>query len=66
MISDLADTLRQEFLSQFSRHNVTCRLFLSASDMKTRALTRHASAGTPEEAWDRAMDALSSALFILY
>ena len=62
MISDLADTLRQEFLSQFSRHNVTCRLFLSASDMKTRALTRHASAGTPEEAWDRAMDALSSAL----
>ncbi|MBQ9479906.1 MAG: hypothetical protein IJU71_10170, partial [Selenomonadaceae bacterium] len=46
--------------SQFS--NQPFVLFLSASDMKVRAITRHAVADTPAAAWDAAVQALKSAL----
>lgn len=38
-----------------------CRLFLSASDMKTRAITRHAVADNPVDAWTVALEKLSEA-----
>ncbi len=47
-----------------------CRVFLSASDMKTRAVTRHAVADNPADAWNAALEKLkvafgSKKLFIL-
>ena len=39
-----------------------CRVFLSASDMKTRAVTRHASAANPTDAWNNALENLRAAI----
>ncbi len=38
-----------------------CRLFLSVSDMKTRAITRHAVADNPADAWASALEKLKEA-----
>ncbi len=40
----------------------TCRLFLSASDMKEKAIVRHAAGETPEEAWEKSLAALEEIL----
>ena len=51
------------FLAYFDHHpTIPCRLFLSATDMRTRAITRHACAATPQEAWHIALAALTTAL----
>ena len=38
-----------------------CRVFISASDMKSRAVTRHAAADNPNDAWTSALDKLKAA-----
>ncbi|MBQ9480210.1 MAG: hypothetical protein IJU71_11750, partial [Selenomonadaceae bacterium] len=59
----LVKRLKPTFLdaaSQFS--NQPFVLFLAASDMKVRAITRHAVANNPAAAWDAAVQSLKSAL----
>lgn len=59
----LASQLYPFFLQQFSKHTfTTCRLFLAATDMKNRACVRHSVAAAPEDAWNKAVYALSEML----
>ncbi|MCR5812982.1 MAG: CapA family protein [Desulfovibrio sp.] len=59
-LSVLAAGLRPLFLCQVRGRVGT--LFLAASDMQTRAVTRHAVNLCAEEAWDCALDKLAKAL----
>ena len=62
-LEQLAKRLRPTFLNAVVGNSYQpCRVFLAASDMKTRAITRHASAAEPLEAFDAALDELKSAL----
>ena len=59
----LADSLYPKFLEMYKNYSTTpCKLFLSTSDMKTRAIVRHAVADTPEDAWKSALEKLSDAV----
>lgn len=59
----LVKSLKDSFFLAFKKHPFSeCRLFLSASDMQSQALTRHAVAKTPEDAWNKAVEALTLAL----
>ncbi len=60
MLTRLADALYPDFLVQCSQH--PCTLFLSATDMTQRAITRHVRAATPQEAWAAALTALGASL----
>ena len=63
MLHTLTAALHPAFLTQFAECHVSpCRLFLSASDMQTRAITRHACAAAPKDAWDAALGCLAAAL----
>ncbi len=62
-LEQLARRLCLAFLNTESIYDVKpCRLFLSASNMKTRALTRHAVNADPADAWTDALTSLKSAL----
>ena len=62
-LKQLAKNLFPAFISKVSAENLKmCCLFLSASDMKTRAITRHAIAANPADAWTFALDKLGDAL----
>lgn len=59
----LARRLKPAFLNAASNHSdKPFILFLAASDMKERAITRHAVADNPAAAWDAAFSLLKSAL----
>lgn len=59
----LSCSLRPAFLDHVAKDpSQPCCLFLSASDMQRRAVTRHACADTPEKAWQDAAEALATAL----
>ena len=59
-LNQLAEKLLPAFLDKADGLN-PCRVFLSASDMKTRAVTRHAVADNPADAWNLAFDKLKAA-----
>ena len=59
-ILSLADDLYPAFLLQCK--GTPCTLFLSATDMERRAVTRHARGATPQTAWTSALALLSDAL----
>lgn len=62
-LDQLARRLCLAFLNTPSIYDTKpCRLFLAASDMKTRALTRHASSPDPADAWTDALASLKSVL----
>ena len=59
----LAKRLKPKFLEMIADNSYQpCRVFLAASDMKTRAITRHASAADPSDAFNDALAQLKSAL----
>ena len=60
--TSLALALRTIFLKNVACELSPCRLFLSATDMRTRAITRHACTATPQEAWHIALAALTTVL----
>lgn len=59
-LNQLAQKLLPAFLDNANGLN-PCRVFLSASDMKSRAVTRHATADNPADAWNSALDKLKAA-----
>ena len=62
-LDQLVKKLVPTFLDAASKNIAKpCRVFLSASDMKTRAIVRHASADTPAAAFDKALEHLKSAI----
>ena len=62
-LKKLSDKLYPTFIKNFQKNPVEmCRIFLSASDMKTRAITKNASAVSPEEAWKIAFEELQKNL----
>ena len=61
-LDQLIKKLKPVFLAAASNEHRPFRLFLSASDMKARAIVRHASADTPADAWTAAVDNLKAAL----
>ena len=59
----LVKRLKPTFLEAASQYpSQPFRLFLAASDMKVRAITRHASGATAADAWDSAVRQLKAAL----
>ena len=62
-IKQSAEKLKPKFIEEFGRKPFRpCRIFVSASDMKSRAVVRHASDVDPGVAFDRAIDMLSAAI----
>ena len=62
-LDQLAKKLFPAFMEKTSAGNLRyCILFLSATDMKTRAITRHAVAANPADAWTLALEKLKAAL----
>ena len=61
-LKDLAKKLYPAFIKNFSA--TPCRLFLSATNMKERAVIRHAVGDNPEKVWAAALNALQDALKI--
>ncbi len=59
LVPRLAPTFAAEFLKRSVR---PCRIFLSASDMKSQAVVRNASDVDPTDAFNAALDQLRSAL----
>ncbi len=59
-LNQLAEKLLPAFLDN-AKNFKPCRVFLSASDMKSRAVTRHAAADKPADAWNAAFDKLKAA-----
>lgn len=59
-LNQLAEKLFPAFRDKAEGLN-PCRVFLSASDMKSRAVTRHAVADNPADAWNLALDSLKAA-----
>ena len=64
MISDQsAARLKTFFLNELSsRASRPCRIFLSATDMNSKAIVRHASELEPNSAWEDAFNRLQAAL----
>ncbi|MBR4904450.1 MAG: hypothetical protein IKZ53_07240 [Selenomonadaceae bacterium] len=60
-LNQLAKKLFPAFIER-AENLKPCRIFLSASDMKTRAVTRHAVADNPADAWTFALEKLKEAL----
>lgn len=60
-LENLAEKVYPVFMKNFHGDS-DCKLFLSASDMKTRAIVRHAHANSPEEAWKFALEELKKVL----
>ncbi|MBQ3443839.1 MAG: hypothetical protein IJG33_11400 [Selenomonadaceae bacterium] len=56
-LKELSEKLYPAFIESFKGSKL-CRLFLSASTMKERAVVRHAVRTTPEQAWEVAIAAL--------
>ena len=62
-LNQLAKKLFPAFMEKASAENLKYYvLFLSATDMKTRAVTRHAVATNPADAWTLALEKLQAAL----
>ena len=62
-IKALAERLKPKFIEDFNgKPFKPCRVFVSASDMHSRALVRHASDTDPDAAFDKAVEQLSNAL----
>lgn len=62
-LKNLSGKLYQKFMKMFQDNPVeVCRIFLSASDMKTRAVVKNASAVSPEDAWKIAFEELQKSL----
>ncbi|MBR6012847.1 MAG: glycosyltransferase [Selenomonadaceae bacterium] len=62
-LKNLADKLYSTFMKNFpNESSEVCKIFLSASDMKTRAVVRNASATSPKEAWEIALEELKKIL----
>lgn len=59
-LNQLAKKLFPAFIER-AENVKPCRLFLSVSDMKTRAITRHAFADNPADAWTFALEKLTDA-----
>ena len=59
-LNQLAKKLFPAFIER-TENVKPCRLFLSVSDMKTRAITRHAVADNPADAWTFALEKLTEA-----
>ncbi|MBR0062337.1 MAG: hypothetical protein IJP68_12750, partial [Selenomonadaceae bacterium] len=59
-LNQLAKKLFPAFLDNAGNFKPCC-IFLSATDMKTRAVTRHAVADNPADAWNSALDKLKAA-----
>ena len=59
-LNQLAKKLFPTFLDNAENFEPCC-VFLSVSDMKNRAVTRHAVADTPNDAWTSALDNLKAA-----
>ena len=58
-----SERLKEKFIDEFERKPFRpCRLFLSATDMKSRAVVRHASDIDPAVAFDSALDQLINAI----
>ena len=63
----LVRRLKNTFLDAASKNpSKPFRLFLAASDMKTRAITRHVSADNPSDAWDAAVSLLGDQICHLH
>ena len=58
-LNQLAKKLFPAFIDRAENFK-PCRLFLSASDMKSRAITRHAVALNPADAWTLALEKLTA------
>ena len=62
-LKTLADKLCPVVMKNFHSDSAdSCKLFLSASNMATRAIVRNAKANSPAEAWNIALEDLSNAL----
>lgn len=62
-LKELSEKLYPAFIRTFDENlSKPCRLFLSATNMKERALIRHAVSDTPEEAWMAALSELEKIL----
>lgn len=62
-LKQLAETLKPKFIDEFLKKPCRpCRIFLSATDMKSRAVVRHASDIDPNAAFGNALEQLSAAL----
>ncbi len=62
-LKELSDKLYPTFIQKFAETaSDLCRLFLSASSMKEKAVVRHVVCDTPEQAWTTALTALQEAL----
>ena len=62
-LKELAKKLYPTFVENFNKFpDAPCRIFLSASNMKERAIVRHAVGNTPDDAWNAALNALNDAL----
>ena len=59
-LKELSEKLYPAFIESFSGAK-PCRLFLSASTLKERAIVRHAVRDTPEQAWEAVMALLEKA-----
>lgn len=59
-LKNLADKLYPVFMKNFVGES--CKLFLSATDMKVRAIVKNASATSAEEAWKIALEDLQKTL----
>ena len=63
VLKELSDKLYPTFIQKFAETaSDLCRLFLSASSMKEKAVVRHVVCDTPEQAWTTALTALQEAL----
>ena len=62
-LKELATKLYPTFIENFNKFpSAPCRVFISASNMKERAIVRHAVDDSPENAWNAALNALNDAL----
>lgn len=62
-LKELSEKLYPAFIKTFNEFPTEpCRLFLSASNMKTRAIVRHAIGDNPAETWEAALNALKEVL----
>ena len=60
-LKNLTEKLYPMFIKNFSTDSV-CRIFLSASDMKTRAIVQNAQADSPADAWNIVLEKLEKIL----
>lgn len=60
-LKNLADKLYPIFIKNFPTDSV-CKIFLSTSDMKTRAVVQNAAENSPADAWNIALEKLKKIL----